>query len=442
MKKSHDWTELCHKIDSIPVIDAHDHLMPEEERIKGPGDVLSHWLYHYTSADLISAGMTRSKLDFIRNPANSQEERWSTFLRCWPYVKYTGFGRVLMLAAKDLFGVEGIDEYTWPELSQRYSASRVAGWYDLVLRQKARIKMVLNADLVDMPVIRRVDSSLFRKVANHLDFFITPSSKEDLELLSLYTNVDIASLNDLLRAMDTAIQESERHDAVAVKTSLAYSRTLAFDEIDQVSAENAFSRILTSQPRQNNVTFDEVKPFQDFVFHQLIKLCIDHGWPIQIHTGMLEGGGKCLDNANPMHLTNLFLRYPSAKFVLLHSGFPFEAPMTALSKTFPNVYADMSWIYVISPMIARTILSEWIETIPVNKIIGFGGDYHFVEGTYAHLVIARNVICNVLVEKISEGYLTFDDSLRIAEFLLFGNPCNIYGLSQTDLRKEVSPIAQ
>lgn len=35
----------------------------------------------------------------------------------------------------------------------------------------------------------------------------------------------------------------------------------------------------------------------------------------------------------------------------------------------------MTWPYVISPRVVEDALAEWIETVPAQKILGFGGDY-------------------------------------------------------------------
>ena len=97
-------------------------------------------------------------------------------------------------------------------------------------------------------------------------------------------------------------------------------------------------------------------------------------------------------------------------------------------KNFPNVYANLCWVYIISPYAARRILSEWIETLPSNKIFAFGGDYLFVEGAYAHAKIARDNIARVLTEKIEEGYFSSTDAVDFANKILRENPLEIYQL--------------
>ena len=75
----------------------------------------------------------------------------------------------------------------------------------------------------------------------------------------------------------------------------------------------------------------------------------------------------------------------------------------SIAKNYPNVYTDFTWTYIISPTAAKQILHQMIEMVPQTKIQGFGGDYNHVEGTYAHLKLARGIIADTLAEKIAEG---------------------------------------
>jgi len=49
--------------------------------------------------------------------------------------------------------------------------------------------------------------------------------------------------------------------------------------------------------------------------------------------------------------------------------------------------------------------------------------------------MARDVISGVLADKVAKGHLREQDSLWIAERILHSNPCDLYGLSQSDSRK-------
>jgi len=86
----------------------------------------------------------------------------------------------------------------------------------------------------------------------------------------------------------------------------------------------------------------------------------------------------------------------------------------------------MSWIYVISPSYAERYLHEWLETVPSNKIMAFGGDYHNVENTYGHSLMARAVVSKVLIEKVRTGYLTETEATQIARRILLTNLIDIF----------------
>ena len=67
-----------------------------------------------------------------------------------------------------------------------------------------------------------------------------------------------------------------------------------------------------------------------------------------------------------------------------------------------------------------------METAPINKILGFGGDYSYAEMSYAHSRMARQSIAQVLSEKVESGFCTEDEALEIAQMLLHDNPASLF----------------
>jgi hypothetical protein len=85
-------------------------------------------------------------------------------------------------------------------------------------------------------------------------------------------------------------------------------------------------------------------------------------------------------------------------------------------------------LYIISPSYSERYLHEWLETIPANKIMAFGGDYHNVENVYGHLLFAKEIIGNVLTEKVRDGYFSEEEAMKIATMILHDNAVNLFGL--------------
>ena len=126
-------------------------------------------------------------------------------------------------------------------------------------------------------------------------------------------------------------------------------------------------------------------------------------------------------NSNPELLVNLFMEYHEAKFDIFHGGWPYCSQLSALAKNFPNVYVDMCWMHIISPSRSRSALHEWLDEVPANKILGFGGDFLCVEGAYGHAVIARDNIAWVLTRKVEEGDMKVDEAKKYAQWILREN---------------------
>ena len=66
--------------------------------------------------------------------------------------------------------------------------------------------------------------------------------------------------------------------------------------------------------------------------------------------------------------------------------------------------------------------------MPANKIFGFGGDYIFVEGAYAHSRMARDNVAQVLAEKVEVGYLDEGEAVALAHKLLRENAVQFFHL--------------
>ena len=86
----------------------------------------------------------------------------------------------------------------------------------------------------------------------------------------------------------------------------------------------------------------------------------------------------------------------------------------------------MCWLYIISPSYSERYLHEWLETVPANKIMGFGGDYHNVENVYGHLQFAKEIIGNVLIEKVKNRYFSEKEALKISSMLLYENASQFF----------------
>ena len=432
------------EVEQISLVDTHEHIMPETERNEYAVD-FGYLLAHYNTSDLVSAGMPPRLMEAVRIPMHrvrvaaykrrrvrrfipqperedmSLDERWEAMEPYWEMIRNTAYAKMTLIAIRDLFGIDDLNRDTYGKLSQAIAESRRPDWYRYVMKQKAKI----GVSIVDWQTTE-LERELFVPTMR-LDHFISVLSRPDLASLEEEAGMAIHSLEDLVKAMRTTLEGYVKRGAVAVKSALAYNRTLQYDKVSRYEAEVSFNRIASHLGE--GPSWLEAKPLQDYMMHQVIRAVIEAGLPLQIHTGLQEGNENIITNANPTHLVNLFIEYRQAKFDLFHGGYPYVHEWATLAKNFANVYADLTWLYIISPEMGRRLLHELIETVPGSKIMAFGGDSMTVEMAYGHARMARQVVARVLSEKVDEGYLSEDEAIRLARRMLRDNPASLYKLS-------------
>jgi predicted TIM-barrel fold metal-dependent hydrolase len=431
-------------VEAIQLVDTHEHLFAEEERHRAAVD-FGYLFPHYASSDLVSAGLAPALLEGIRWPSlpammerwrrmrrarhvptpprtdMSVEERWEVLAPYWDCIRHTGYGQCLRIAMRDLFDVADLNAQTVRPLSDAIAASRRPGWYHHVLKEKARIAISIQDDG------RATVDKAFFVPSVRLEHFAVARTREDLAALEAECAVAIHSLEDLVRAMQTALDRYVMEGAVGVKIGLAYRRSIRFERGTRGVAERLFNRIASHLGE--GPSWEEARPLQDYMIHQVIRAAIDRDLPIQIHTGLQEGNENILTNSSPLLLVNLFIEYREARFDLFHGAYPYTGELLALAKNFPNVYLDLCWLHIISPSAGARVLHEAIETVPANKIFAFGGDFIIPEGAYGHSVMARQVVSRVLTEKVADEYLGEEEALALARRILRDNPAALYRLT-------------
>ena len=411
------WKKLLPEIENMPVVDTHEHLMPECTRLSNNEDFFTATMTHYASSDLISSGMSASDMEFLRDTKNDFSQKISKFLPYWNKTKNTGYCRALEIAACDLYGYGELTEETLPLINENLKKVNSVGLYKNILEDRSRIKFcVWDQWYYDNP-----PPDAFFKPALRLDDAVYIKSKADIDALGAKYNKDITSPDVLQEIMEISITNNKPGGLIALKTGLAYDRTLHYERVTANEAAIALERI-----QLNRFTDKETKRLQDYMMYCVAQKAYWHGLPLQIHTGLQEGNGNFIRRSNPALLAELIINNPNTRFDLFHGGYPYGGELASLAKNFPNVYLDMCWLRIISASYSIRYLNEWLDTVPANKIFGFGGDFIFVEGTYGHLIIARENIAKALGARVEDGIINEPDALRLAKMLLHDNPAELF----------------
>ena len=222
----HSYDKILESVKELTIIDSHEHLPGREKFRKQDADVLSEYLSHYFSSDLVAMGLTQAQLAYAQDSSKPLMERWNLLEPYWKLAENTGYCRALNIAARDIYGIARIDRETIQELDVKFKKTLAPGanHYKRILKEMSKIEYsVLDYDL-------NCDPEYFRSTYN-MEGLVMPYSWSWIEKLEARTGIRISSFEDWLAACEKDIEMAWQRGAVALKCTLAYERTLRFENV-------------------------------------------------------------------------------------------------------------------------------------------------------------------------------------------------------------------
>jgi len=441
MNKLQDITiDLRKYLDSIRIIDTHEHLDKEEEFIQGSAN-FGRLFLNYANCDLVSSGCPPKNIKLLQSDQDlSNPEKWQLIANYWEYIRGTGYGRCLEIAIRDLYGVDGFTIDTVEVLSEKMSQTRRHGYYREVF-DRAGIAVALWNRLDRLGPIPRMWTPDYDRTIFIQDL-LSPFLRLDRQKLSSQHDYvldewhqgwgrDILCLDDYLGAIEEHFS-AYAQQASALKIPIAYFRPLVFVDRSRSEIEPLFNRLLNCGWERNVSlpTLEQFHAIQDYLVHFSIRQCAKYDLTVKFHTGLQDDNANTIRNSRASLLSNLFFKYPKVRFDIYHISYPYHEEVVTLVKNFPNVSVDFCWMWIINPAAGRRALSDFLDAVPANKIHGFGGDLVFIEGTYGHAIMAKDNIARVLAEKVDEGSMTVQRARLVARWILRDNPIHWFGLGE------------
>jgi uncharacterized protein len=402
--------DLMQAFAEIPVIDAHEHLPPEHVRTGMKVDVFTLFS-HYTHLDQTTAGLSEADYERVHNPDLPLEMRWQLFAPILEQIRFGSYARPASIAAKEFYGFDDINEETYRPLSEAMQAANTPGIYRRVIVEKCGIKAALTqhgrTDYEEEYLIPLMPLDHYAAVPNWQQ--IAQRGREiDGEAPD--------SLDEYLEMIREGLRKWKKERVVGLKMT---SRT--YGPPSRAQAWEAFESLRTGSCEW----LPDLNPLRDFLMEAMLDMAAEEDLVVAVHTGMW-GDFRTLD---PQHMIPIIARHPATRFDLYHAGMPWVRETGVIGKNFANVWLNLCWCHIISPKMTRSLLDEWIDLVPVNKILAFGGDYcDPVEKVYGHLLMAREDIAYVLAGRIKEGLLDRDDALLLARKWFHDNPAALYRL--------------
>jgi len=410
------WQEIREEMDKVKLVDTHEHLGKElpifRPSKKMKMNLMRFIAYSYLYGDLVSSGM---------KPVALNRLAWEDVKPYLENIKTTVYYRYIIRALQDFYGLEGdqITDANLETISKRIESRNEnhVEWELQVLDLMNVHRMILEISEKCLLKTDLVDDERLVQIINFEELIMGGSTAANKLIHRI-----AESFNDYLSALDIAFDMAVENGAIGVKSSIAYLRIISFDKVEKSEAQKIFNNGI------QHATPTELKKFQDFMMHEICEKCSEYKLPYEFHTGLHAGNFNTLKNSDPLLLENLFRDYSKVNFILFHGGYPYIHEVGVLAKYFPNVYLDACWLSDISISAYKRALSEWLEIVPSNKIFAWGGDQMLIEHSYASLLLAKDLIADVLVDKVNSGYFNQNLAFSVIKKILGQNAIDLYRL--------------
>ena len=437
--KSPLYNRLYEQINTIPVIDCHEHLTGPEARppYKEPIAALVHF---YVTQDLCSAGFDVTDRDVLRfeDPEISTDEKWPLFERLWQATEHTAYARVTKLVLKNVYGESELTRESLDRVAEKLDAQTEDAYFRTI--DEAGIRVMLADVLGWLPkgLGSFLDGSKtfpakWRPMISLPGMHPTTMNWETINTCAELADKHVTSLDEYLEAVFIVFERCVERGAVGIKDQSAYTRNLVYDVVPRAEAETQFNRVL-ADPR-NSLGWPDGKPLNDYLFHQFMRFARDLDLPVQLHTGHMAGVYNRVDKTNAAHLASVLELHREVRFDLFHGNWPYLGDLLFLGKNYSNVALDCCWLHIIDPDYAAELLERSVMVLPHTKVHGFGGDYgDMPEFVVGHLQIARENISGVLARLVERGWLEEEQALSLAADWLFNNPNRFFKLGFDEIR--------
>ena len=395
--------------EQTPVVDVHERLVPESERVNQRVDFLA-WLLAYARPELQSLGLGAERLSTLGDVQADPRERWASLAPVWPYVRTTAAGRTVLRVAWELFGVDEVNERTWKDISARMWKASEKGFYRELLAERANVRMTLVDNQVD-PATRACCAPVV-----NCDRLLMPLCRTHLEELSSQLDVQFSSDLNLLDALvSQSVQRDLDAGCVAFKVGV-------LPEVAEPAEEHvswALGRVLNRESAGPEEAVPVEPSLHGYLLHRFLAAVAPSGCPVQVYVD---------SEVTVERLRSLVRGYEQVPFACLYAGGANPVSLLRLARALPNVTLAMAEPWRLAPALALQSLRSWLQGVPLSKIFAVAGSATMVEAVCAQAMRVRERVAALLAEMVASGDLDEGDALLVLERILHGNAWEYFRL--------------
>ncbi|MEW6359867.1 MAG: hypothetical protein AB1696_26255 [Planctomycetota bacterium] len=388
-------------------------------------------LYHHVWIELVSAGMDRYEVTRpglpheLRDPEMPPVERVRKALNYLDRIRNTTCGVMLHWILKDLYGVEALDARN---IEQACALVEERGcdpaWQERVLREYSQMDCNVTVEYSGKPSC----SPRILRAAEGMPVNLTSGKQSPQEILA---GMDRTLGREVRSAADFRALIA-RHVRENLPPECRYVACWVPPFINHESANDAeVSRVIGEVRNGREPDSRELGRVSCFGVAGLIEEL--RKTPIRVI--QLFVGAEVLpphqaitqwSESLPGCVGRLAGQFEDFHFNLVSASDHFTQDMAILAKHVPNISVAGYWWHTLYPFYIRKAIETRLDMVPINKVAGFFSDAYHSEWCYPKLKLVKQILAEVLIERIQKGWYTLDAAQEIVNRWFYQNPKEIF----------------
>lgn len=420
-------------IDSLTVIDTHEHISSEAELLGLEVDFFD-MLIPYIVDNLESAGITSNEMALMKNKKAAFKSRWEVFNKYYADIQNTTYILALRRALNEQYQFKDFSLAECERLTALFKSDFATKGFMQKFMDRNKIESMLTFRSCSLAEIRRpYGDNKIQLVPTVNEFCVLDAST--LPKISEMAEMPVKNIDDLLAAIDKMFQFYAANGIKNIKFNSAYNREINYKRRTRDEAEKSFKKVMDTPFDYSNVVPNKYYvyalkdyhiPLDDYLAVHMIEQADKYQMNVIFHVGPFAWNYNSITTSHTSSLEWVIKSFPNINFVILHAGYPFFDEAMLLAKYYPNVYINMTWDHIIEREKIITAMKSYIEMLPISKIHGFGGDYLYPQQILGNLVYTKENMYKTFTDLINTGILTKDQAKKIAYDWLYANPKAFY----------------
>ena len=418
--------DVCEELRSVPLLDAHTHLVDGKLGARGLHDIL---LYHMAVSDLYGAGCP-SGARLTQYPGwPTDAEAHQRIKEALPYLKYvhnTSISWGIRLILEDLYGWkepissdnwqrldavirERADDHAWQrEIMRRANIQRYCTEY--ARRESGQDKDILQYSL-EWAFFTRCQWGEFDTALYELErcWGKKPESPSPIGGGKRpSTERTIRSLEDVHAAVAHYVENTPFDQLLSLATHISTDIDLHVVSKDEMAA--ALLRRADACPQERDI-------YASYINEAYLNALEERAGSIVFQFSLgaeplpFETASR-LSQRTIAQLAEMISRHPKIRFQCFLATRHANQALCTMCRELPNFSLTGYWWLNFFPSVIHQVMEERLDMLPLNKQVGFFSDAYCLEWTYAKAKMVCNQLAAVLADKIAKGQYTRNELCR------------------------------